>query len=223
MNKLKGKRELKRLKELIREYKRQGYEIYANYLDFERPRNIGEFVPDLIVRKGDQEVIIEVTSDESLRHLQDKLKRLSEYAADHDRTRFDLIITNPRPIRSREEKLASCKYLLEDLQRSLLREIRKQYDKENFQVSFLILCQLLESLLKELALKKKIVEPSKKISIRQLNSILFESKALSSDDFLYVKALLNYRNRIIHYVEKIEKDRLREYIDFVSSLLKTVR
>lgn len=223
MNSLKGKREIKKLHELIRKYKSQGYEIYADYLDFERPRNIREFVPDLIVKKGDQEIIIEIASDESLPNLEEKLRQLSEYAADRRGTRFDLIITNPRPKISYREKINSCEYLLGDLQRNFLREARHLYNRHRFETSFVILCRVLESLMKELALKKKIIRPHEKISINQLNDMLFERRVLSRDDFIFVQEILNYRNKIVHHLQRIEKKRVQEYIDFVSTLLKTIR
>ena len=223
MSRSKGKRENRKLRELIRKYKDQGYEIYADHLKFERPRSIAGVVPDLIVKKGDQEIIIEIASDENLPYLEDKLKHLSEYAASHEGTRFDLVITNPRPKISYRERSISYEYVLGELQRNLLREARQLYDQGRFESSFLILCRVLESLIKELALKKKIIAPHKRVLISQLNNMLFEKRVLSRDDFIFVKEILDYRNKIVHRLLRIEKERVREYIDFVSTLLKTIR
>lgn len=223
MNELKGKREIRKLRELIRKYKSQGYEIYADYPEFERPQSIAGVVPDLIVKKGDQEIIIEITSDESLPNLEEKLRQLSEYAAARRGTRFDLVITNPRPKISYREKINSCEYLLGDLQRNFLREARHLYNRRHFETSFLILCRVLESIMKELALKKKIIRPREKISINQLNDILSERRVLSRDDFTFIQEIFNYRNKIVHRLQKIEKGRVQEYINFVSTLLKTIR
>jgi len=223
LSKSKRKREVRRLRELIRKYKNEGYEIYADYLDFKKPQSIAGVVPDLIVRKGDQEIIIEVISDESLKRLEDKLKRLSEYAERHEGTRFDLVVTNPRPRLPYQERIKSCEYLLRNLQRNLLREARQQYSQHHFEFSFLILCMILESLIKELAIRKKIIPIREKMSISQLIDVLFERGILSRDDFAFVQDMLDYRNKVIHGLKHIQKERLHEYIDFVSTLLKTIR
>ena len=223
MSQFKGKREIRKLRELIRRYKNEGYAIYADYMDYERPESVGGFIPDLVVKKGDQVIIIEIASDKSLPHLGDKLNRLSEYASSQRGTRFDLVVTNPRPRISYKEKIISSEYLLKDLQRKLFREIRRLYDQRDYETSFLILIKVLESVMKELAVKRKIVTPRRKVSISQLNNILFERRVLSRDDFSFVQEILNYRNRIIHHPQRIEKDRLLDYINFVSTLLKTVK
>jgi len=223
LSKSKGKREIRRLRELIRKYKNEGYEIYANYLGFKKPQSIAGVIPDLIVRKGDQKIIIEVISDESLNRLEDKVKRLSEYAERHEGTRFDLVLTNPRPRLPYQERIKSCEYLLGNLQRNLLHEAKQQYSQRNFEFSFLILCIILESLIKELAIRKKIVPIHEKMSISQLVDMLSERGVLSRDDFAFVQKMLDYRNKVIHGLQQIEKECLHEYIDFVSILLKTIR
>ena len=218
--------ERKKLRELIRMYKREGYEICADYLGYEKPRVIAGIVPDLIVRKGDREIIVEIVSDKSLPHLVNKLKLLSDYAAQHRGKSFDLVVTNPKARRSYisiEDRKLFYEYLLEDLEGKLFLEVKKLYERGYFEASFRVLFRLLGSFLRKIAYEKRVVQLKRKMSTREVNSMLFENNILTKDDFVFIKKMIDYRNEVIHHRKLIQKRRLENYIDFVSTLLKSAK
>jgi hypothetical protein len=101
--------ERRKLLELIREYSKLGYEVYAEYKGYPRPYKIGEFVPDLILKKGNQMIIVEIATKQDLRDLSKKTEQFARYAEEHDSARFDLVLTNPKHRLSQKEKEISNK------------------------------------------------------------------------------------------------------------------
>jgi len=92
------KREREKTAEIAREYREQGYKVFADIPGYERPYSISGFVPDVIAKIGDRVIIIEIKTSGSLKTKSNAIKQLARYAKEHPGTRFDLVVTNPKPI-----------------------------------------------------------------------------------------------------------------------------
>lgn len=92
------KREREKTAEIAREYQKQGYKVFADLLGYERPYSISGFVPDVIAKVGDRVIITEIKASGSLKAKNKAIKQLARYAKEHPGTRFDLVVTNPRPV-----------------------------------------------------------------------------------------------------------------------------
>jgi len=89
------KRERDKIAEIAREYREQGYKVFADLPDYQLPYSISGFIPDIIVETRGKVIIIEVKSSGSLEAKNNAIRQLAHYAKDHPNTRFDLVVTNP--------------------------------------------------------------------------------------------------------------------------------
>lgn len=214
--------EVKKLRDLIKEYSSLGYEVFAEYKGFQKPEAIGGFTPDLILKKGDQTIIVEITTKSKLSSLAKKMEQLSRYAAENENVRFDIVLTNPKPRLSREEKRTLNETLLSDIQEKLFLDSIELYKKGYYESSYFILTILFETILRKFAIKNKAIDIREELPIIDLVNLLFESGKLSSDNLMSIKRFMEHRNRIIHDLYKPEKQELQEYINFVSHFISRV-
>lgn len=216
------KLEMRKLRDLIKEYSSLGYEVFAEYKSFQKPEAIGDFTPDLIVKKDDQTIIVEIATKSKLPSLNEKMKQLSQYAAENENVRFDIVLTNPKPRLSREEKKILNETLLSDAQQQLFLESRELYEKGYYESSYLVLNILFDIILRKFAIKNKVIEIQEEVPIMNLANLLFESRKISRDNLMSIKRFQECRNRIIHYFYRPEKQELQEYINFVSHFIDRV-
>lgn len=94
-------RELVRIKELAREYKARGYKVFAELTGYQSPDSISGVKPDLVAKKGDETIIIEVKTRDNTRNNKNKIETLARYADSTHGARFDFVMTNPRPTSER--------------------------------------------------------------------------------------------------------------------------
>jgi len=81
---------------LIKKYRSKGYRVFAEHPKCTSPRSISKFKPDLIVKKGNQTIIIEVKTKKSIKANKKVIISLAAYAKKRPNVRFDLAITNPK-------------------------------------------------------------------------------------------------------------------------------
>lgn len=88
--------ERKKIAKLARHYKSLGYKVYAELPGYEAPDNFVDVRPDLVVKKDDETIIIEVKTRDSTKRGKEEIEKLARYAERVPGTRFDLVLTNPR-------------------------------------------------------------------------------------------------------------------------------
>lgn len=217
-----SKLEKNRLRDLIKEYSSLGYEVFAEYKDFQKPEAIGNFTPDLIVKKGDQTIVIEIATKSKLPSLSEKMKQLSQYADENKNVRFDIVLTNPRPRLSRQEKSVSNEVLLSDMQERLFVDSMKLYDNGYYESSYLLLSTLFENILRKFAIKNRVISIHEQVPIMDLTYLLLDKERISKDNFAAIKRYVEYRNKVIHESYRLDKQIVQEYISFVSYFIKKV-
>jgi REase_AHJR-like len=84
----------RRLREVAEEYRGRGYEVLLEPKRKHLPRALARFHPDLVARKGDELVVVEVKSRSTLRQ-DPQLGELARAVRAHPGWRFELIIANP--------------------------------------------------------------------------------------------------------------------------------
>lgn len=88
--------ERERLLQLAEDYRDKGYEIFFHPNPEDLPDFLRNYRPDMIVRRGDEAVIIEVTSRRSLNSSSGQyLQNLAQSVEQHSGWRFELVMTNP--------------------------------------------------------------------------------------------------------------------------------
>jgi len=69
-------------------YKSIGYKVFADLPNYEKPKKISGFIPDVIARKGRKEVIIEVETKKTLVSDQDQQEAFKKYANKSSNRKF---------------------------------------------------------------------------------------------------------------------------------------
>lgn len=86
--------ERKRLLELAQEYRHKGYEVLLPPNPEELPDFLRDYRPEMIVRRGEEAVVIEVKSRSSIASAQ-YLQGLAQAVKEHPGWRVELVMTNP--------------------------------------------------------------------------------------------------------------------------------
>jgi hypothetical protein len=87
--------ERERLLQLAEEYRNKGYEVSSHPNPEDLPDFLRNYRPDMIVRRGDEAVIIEVKSRRSLNSSGQYLQNLAQSVEQHPGWRFELVVINP--------------------------------------------------------------------------------------------------------------------------------
>ena len=90
-----ARREARRIREVAREYRDRGYEVFVEEFPSEFARLPRTPRPDLIARNEDETVVIEVKSGRWSTEEAQALSRLAE-VVDANQWRLELVVTNPR-------------------------------------------------------------------------------------------------------------------------------
>lgn len=86
--------ERERLLELAEEYRQKGYEVLLPPKPEELPDFLRDYRPDMIVRRGEEAIVIEVKSRTSIASAQ-YLQGLAQAVEEHPGWRVKLVMTNP--------------------------------------------------------------------------------------------------------------------------------
>jgi hypothetical protein len=106
---------------LARHYEAEGYKVFARLAGYEKPPRMGMYEPDLVVRKGEETIVIAVKTGSVDKERQLVIEQLARYASGTEGMRFDLVVTNPKP--DRAQRNARDSRLLMEMRRSLLQAL----------------------------------------------------------------------------------------------------
>lgn len=215
-----SKREQDKIKELAKEYKDKGYEVFVEPSSSELPpflRNYS-FHPDLIVRSPKENLVIEVKSSESISSAKN-LENLSLLISNQKNWDFMLVLTNPK---QKEEYLDNRTIVTPDKITISLHKVEelvsdnlRRYDD----VALLYLWSVIESILR-LGLSLSNYELKRK----SIKSLLRDSQVLgiiSKKDYDLFFSILMQRNNVSHgfFGEKIIHTELEAGINATKRIL----
>lgn len=215
-------REREKIAALAREYMARGYDVLADIPIYESPAPIEGIRPDLVAKKGDEILIVEVKTSESLKKNKDIIAKLARYAKDIPGARLDLVVTNPKPQSSVQVKVKALQEQLRAMQEGLLTEIQEAVEHERPDLVVILASRLLEQLLLHAAAKKGIHLPSpKERSLSVLSEKLASKNVVSQTIVEFASKLQQYRNAIVHGKARISiKDATKDAVDIYQKLIK---
>ena len=188
--------ERKKVAQLARKYVKQGYDVFADLPEYRPPHEIEGFMPDLIVRKGNETIIIEVATSESLRS-SDKAVRLAEYGSRYPNVRFDLVLANPQPHASGKQRIKVLERELDALYGRMLLDLEYAIGNELHDVAIVLASQILEGLLARVAERKAIAVPQG-ADLVTLARVLFEGQVISESVVEFCSDVQSARNQVVH-------------------------
>lgn len=213
-----SKRETKRLKEIIREYKSKNFKIYTDDKYYEKPWEINGYIPDIIAIKDNRIIIIEVKSYENIELYKNKIDFFSNFVKNNDEYEFQLIYTNPKFTLSDKEKINIYENTLNDLYKYELNNINTSIKQHMYKSAFLEIRYLCENMLKFYAMKYKIFENVKNIKIEKIIDELYLNKLLSNHNRDIISSIIHDKNKTL-----INNENYKEYLNDYLSLLKELK
>lgn len=191
-------RERKKLAELAREYGAMGYQVFAELPEFESPALVDGIRPDLVAKRGDETVIIEVKTSGSLQDSKDTVEHLARYAEKVPGTRFDLVLTNPKPQSSVPVRIKALQDELKTIQDGFLADVSEALKQNKTDLVVILASRLLEGLLVRAAAKKEVYIPRTERTLAVLSRKLASEKIVSQSVVEFANQLQQQRNAIVH-------------------------
>jgi hypothetical protein len=214
-------RERKRIAQLAREYRGRGYDVFADVPGYRSPDLIEGIRPDLVAKKGDEVIVMEVKTRESMKGSKDRIEYLARYADREPRIRFDLVLTNPRPQSSIGVRMRACQEQLQTLQDGLLSDIEEAMRFDRTDLVLVLAVRLLEGLLVRVAAKKQIEISAADRNLVVLSEKLAGANVVSTAVLEFAHELQGRRNALVHGVaDELSKEYAIEIHQKLTSLLR---
>ncbi|MEO0457595.1 MAG: hypothetical protein AAF152_13590 [Cyanobacteria bacterium P01_A01_bin.114] len=185
--------ERERLLKLAEAYRSQGYEVSFHPNSEDLPDFLKNYRPDLIVRRGDESVIVEVKSRSSLNFSSTQyLRNLAQVVEQHPGWRFELVVTNPEDVPYSQKAESSLQK--SDIEARL--QVARQLATQHLESAILYSWSLVEATL-------RLVAESEKLSLQRFDSSylvkqLATEGLISRSEYQLLMNALSLRNTIAH-------------------------
>jgi hypothetical protein len=186
-------REHQRLREVAREYRQRGYEVLIEPRPDQLPEFLAPFRVDLLARSTEENVIVEVRTQESLTDTPE-LDAIAQALHNKPSWRFELVVTNPRDRSSLQFKDATTLSHRDITYR--LHEARQLSDQEHGEAALLLAWSTTEALLRYIADAEAI--PVTQHNPSQVTKSLFTYGVLDKEQYQALQDGLQARNMVVH-------------------------
>ncbi|MEH1835264.1 MAG: hypothetical protein V7L29_25225 [Nostoc sp.] len=211
--------ERERLLKLAEEYRQKGYEVFFHPNLEDLPDFLKTYRPDMIVRRGEENVVIEVKSRSSLNSSSNQyLGNLAQAVERHPGWRFELVMTNPEDTAYSPKAEGS---LQEDEIESHL-QVARQLTTQHPESALLSSWSLVEATLRLLAQKEEL--SLERFDPRYLINQLATEGVISKSEYQLLMNLLPLRNSIAHGFKTTEltQNSVYELIELTEQLLRAL-
>ena len=209
--------ERERLLRLSEEYRDRGYEVSFHPNPEDLPDFLKNYRPDMIVRRGDETVVIEVKSRSSLNSSSAQyLRNLAQVIEQHPGWRFELVMTNPEDATFSSEAQGS----LQEHEIEPRLQIARQLATHNLESAILYSWSLVEATL-------RLVAEKEELSLQRFDPLylvkqLTTEGVISRSEYQLLMNSLSLRNAIAHGFKtaQLTQESVYELIDITEQLLK---
>lgn len=213
--------ETTKIRQLARDYEKRGYEVLLEPYGSQLPDFMKNYRPDMIVRKGDEQLVVEVKMGNSSAK-KNQIMQIADLVKEHDGWELELIVMKPRPTATYEipiGKETSSIITWREIEQKAsqaLKLVEEGYDE----AAMLIAWIAIEGAARQLALSEKIRTEGKPTA--QVVKSLVTYGLITNTKYNQLIKWLNLRNNIIHGIQhpQIGNKMLRRMLDVVR-LLKT--
>ena len=183
--------EEKKLKALARRYTKDGFTVFTHLSGFEPPTSYSGLTPDLVAKKGDEVILVEVVQASRGSNRKEQVAEFARYAAEQPNVRFDLVVIRPDTA-----KPTSSRDILKLLRGRTLREL--EVTSELLPRAFFVLFAIaVEDLLISAAAKKE-VEVERFNELPELALHLQEKEVIAPSIVEFAKEVWGLRNQALH-------------------------
>ncbi|WP_143589363.1 MULTISPECIES: YraN family protein [Cyanophyceae] len=212
--------ERERLLQLAEEYREKGYEISFEPNPEDLPDFLKNYRPDMIVRRGDEAVIVEVKSRRSLNaSSRQYLQTLVQSVEQHPGWRFELVMTNPEDVVFSLQAESPLQKPEIETRLQVARKLAMQHPES----AILYAWSLVEATL-------RLVAEHERMSLQRLDPLylvkqLMTEGVISRPEYQLLIDGLSLRNAIAHgfKANQVTKGSVYQLIDLTELLLKTLQ
>jgi len=217
--------ERERLLKLAEEYKSKGYEILLHPNPEDLPDFLKGYRPDMIVRRGDEAVIIEVKSRSSFDSASTQyLRKLAGVVEHHSGWRFEFVMVNAGEMVNADETtdLSKTEGSLQKHEIKLRLQIARQLAGEYSESAILYSWSLVEATLRLVAEAEEL--SLSKFDTRYLVKKLTIEGVISQSEYQLLMKAHSLRNVIAHGFKTTEvtQNSVYELIDMAEQLLSAL-
>lgn len=211
--------ERERLLQLAEEYRDKGYEISFHPNPEDLPDFLRNYRPDMIVRREDEAVIIEVKSRRSLNSFPKQyLQNLAQSVEQHPGWRFELVMTNPEDIAYSPEAEGSLQQPEIETRLQVARQLATQHPEPAILYSW----SLVEATL-------RLVAEHEGMSLQRLDPLylvkqLATEGVISRTEYQLLMDAISLRNVVAHgfKANQITQESVYQLINIAEQLLTTL-
>ena len=211
--------ERERLLKLAEEYREKGYEVFFHPNPEDLPDFLNHYRPDMIVRRGEENVVIEVKSRSSLNSSSNQyLGNLAQAVERHPGWRFELVMTNPEDTTYSPKAETSLQEHEIESQLQVARQLTTQHPESAILYSW----SLLEATLRLIAQKEEL--SLERFDSHYLVKQLATEGVISKSEYQLLMNALPLRNSIAHGFKttQITQNSVYELIELTEQLWRTL-
>ena len=205
----------RKIKEIAKDYKKKGYQVFIEPNNNMVPQFLFNFKPDLIALSEDDNVVIEVKSSDSQTNFT-KLEELANIVNSKEKWRFELVFTNPR----NKFKIDNELNVIDSLKiEQRITECKSLLSNGNIESAFLLGWATLEATIRT---KLKTIDVKnvdlKKPTLHLLKN-LFSFGIFNQTQLRKLELLNQYRNTLIHGFDiNVDKESVENLIETIELL-----
>lgn len=211
--------ERERLLQLAEEYRDKGYEISVHPNPEDLPDFLRNYRPDMIVRRGDEAVIIEVKSRRSLNSFPKQyLQNLAQSVEQHPGWRFELVMINSEDIAYSPD--AECSLQQPEIETRL--QVARQLATQHPESAILYSWSLVEATL-------RLVAEHEGMNLQRLDppylvKQLATEGVISRSEYQLLMDAISLRNAVAHGFKatQLTQESVYQLIDIAEQLLTTL-
>jgi hypothetical protein len=211
--------EREQLLKIAKKYQDQGYEVSLHPNSEDLPDFLRPYLPDMIVRRGDEAVVIEVKSRSSLDSSSTQyLQGLAKAIEKNPSWRFELVMTNPEEVDYSPKAEAS--FQEQEIKSRL--QIARRLVAEHPDSAILYSWSLVEATL-------RLVAEKEAISLQRFQPLYLVKKlategVIAKSEYQLLMNAISFRNAIVHGFKttQVTQKSVYELIDLAEQLLKAI-
>ena len=203
----------RKIREIVKDYENKGFTVYLYPNKSQLPNFLESFQPDIIAKKGNENVVIEVKTRNDRSNLA-SFENLAKEIDKRENWRFEMVFTNPK-----EKQLKTdFQNILNDVTISnRITEIEKLIGIESYEAAFLLSWSTIESVLRNKLNREKL--NSEKSTTISLMKTMFSLGLLNQHDYKSLQKSFNQRNNLIHGFEQyIDRTSVKKILQLINNL-----
>jgi hypothetical protein len=181
------------LLKVAEDYRNQGYEVAFHPNPDDKPVFLKNYRPDMIVRRGDESVVVQINSASSLNSSDRYLSSLSKVVEKQQGWRLEFVMLNPEDAPTALPQ-SDGSLQIQDIESRL--SVAKQITSQNLESAVLYCWALVEATLRLLAEKEEL--SLKNFNPQYLVKYLTYEGVISRSDYQLLMNALSLRNTIAH-------------------------